>query len=1064
MRRRTLTYADAVRLIGEPESPVVNALGTLAGTGAGVVTAASVGTIDFFALRDQLVGWGHSAVSGLREKLDGLSRFDRTERLVAAHSVLVITSFFEALDTTLGVDLDAADLTAAEQTGLATGTGPAEDYRSMVALLVDKPLPIPTPTRPAEVVAADLTGYYDGLAEAVRTFLTGLAAFERRTDLLDAPDGLSADAVARYTAAFRTLAAEAPEFRVWAAGVDAQATRETVRDLRAELRELLTRPTAVDAVRSGLERLHRAQLRRPILDSDRVPEHVTLPGLGESYVDPSGSVAEAGPSDRPATDEWWLDAKRVDDVPAFLLGHLTTLAAFDAPTVVLGDPGSGKSALTRILAARLTEAGFLAIRVELRSIPGDAPIQTQIEHAVLRSLGEQVSWPEVARRVRPAAPVVILDGFDELLQATGLNRADYLEQVQAFQERESELGRPVAVLVTSRTVVADRARFPRDTAVLRLAPFDESQVEKWLAKWNAANRASLAERGLRPLPAAVALAQGELAGQPLLLLLLALYDAGANALQRAAGDLGQVELYERLFADFIDREVDKRRDGRLREDRSQEVLREWRRLGAVALAILNRGGDVILEAELDHDLPQLLADDDLTVGDGGSGRALTASQLLVGRFFFVHESRATRDTGAPERSFEFLHATFGDYLAARLIVDALVDLTEEWQYLRGRRSRTTLDAGFFFAATSFVTVTRRVPLWEFVRGLLGALAPAQRGACRSLVLELLPEAGFPQPTWSVAEYEPRRKPFAARHAAFSANLMCFAVLLADGPVRADELAGGPSPDAWRQLSLLWRSQLDLQDRGRLWRSFRVAWRYDADPTWLEVRLEDGAPVSVYESLPWPTDDPPAPGRDWETPDVEIPAEDYFGEALRRAAFHQTSIDMRETVYGVMTAWPLAESFFFDFGSRPPLLDPTGVLQQLLLVPPERHDPALRAELFEFALEIGHGRRYQRAVLRQLAEEPAMAARTVDLIHLLGHEAVTEELVLFARVVAALVTFDEEAARDLMSSWSGYLHGYGGPWPTDAGEVFRGALAGEGLGVPEWVEGIISHGRSNNRVE
>ncbi|MFI5954579.1 NACHT domain-containing protein [Cryptosporangium sp. NPDC051539] len=1066
MSRRSLTYADAVRLIGDPESPAITTLGRLGGAGAGVVTAVSVGTIDFFALRDELVRWGHTAVAGLREKLGGLSRFDRTERLVAAHGVLVVTSFFEALDeglSNLGVDLEAAELTAAEQVALATGDGPARNYAGLIVSFLETPLPIPSPAHPAEAVAEELAAYYRGLADDLIRFLLRLAAFEGRQQALDLTleTGLVDRAVARYTAAYRALAAEAPEFRVWAAGVDASATREAVRSsgdvLRAdlaELRALVTRPTAADAVRTGLERLHRAQLDRPILATDRVPEHVTLPRLHQSYVDPGGAVAEAGPDDRPATETWWHGAHPVDDVPDFLAAHLTTLAASSAPTVVLGHPGSGKSALAKVLAARLTGNGFLAIRVQLRTVPGDASIQTQIEQALLQSLGESVSWPDVARRAEPALPVVVLDGFDELLQATGLNRSDYLEQAQAFQEREAELGRPVAVLVTSRTVVADRVRFPLGSVVVRLAPFDSFRVGRWLDTWNTVNRASLAERGLRPLPVEVALTHGELARQPLLLLLLALYDAGANALQAAGGDLGQVELYERLFADFVDREVDKRRDGRSAEDRQAEIAREWRRLGAVALAVLNRRGDVILDAELDRDLPQLLGGDDLTAGNSDPrGHALTASQLLVGRFFFVHEATATRDTGAPERSFEFLHATFGDFLAARLIVDALVDLADARAYQR-RRFRAELDGGFLFAATSFVTVARRAPLWDFVRGRIAALAPEVRRSCRELVLELLPEAGFPPRTWSVADYEPRREPFAARHAAFSANLVCFAVLLAEGPVRADELAGGSSPVAWRQLSLLWRSQLDLVDRGRLWRVFRVAWHFEDDPAWLEVRLEDGSDVSVYESLPWPTDGRLVGGSEWVIPDVRVPADSEPGEMLRRAAFVQTTVDMRETVYGVMPAWPLAGSSRMNFSpDAPVLLDSAGIVQQVVLVPPERFDHEIRRHLVQKALMTGHGR-YRRAVLHALADEPATLRGSGfrDYLGILHPGTFAEDLPLLARIIAASCADPSGAgtAKNLIATWSDVLADHAISWPDGAEQTFRLAFDGAGLTWPPWL--------------
>jgi len=56
--------------------------------------------------------------------------------------------------------------------------------------------------------------------------------------------------------------------------------------------------------------------------------------------------------------------------------------------------------------------------------------------------------------------VVLLDGFDELLQATGVSQSDYLLKLARFQQREADQGRPVIVLVTSRTAVADRVRYP----------------------------------------------------------------------------------------------------------------------------------------------------------------------------------------------------------------------------------------------------------------------------------------------------------------------------------------------------------------------------------------------------------------------------------------------------------------------------------------------------------------------------------------------------------------------------------------------------------------------------
>jgi predicted kinase len=748
-------------------------LAAASGAAAAAITVGSLGGNDIFALRGELVAWGNAAVNGLRERVTGIRRFDRTQRLVAAHAIIVVTAFYEALDAVLAdhpdIDLPAVALTPGEQVAIATSTAAHSHYAEVVQALIETPPPMPAPHSPFETTIKAIEGYFTDVAVSFGNFLKGLSAFDGRerrvrATLLAVLNELVRVAVERYTQAYRALITQAPEFGVWVGMVDAQATRtllrESLADMSAQLNDLraASNAAAVDAVLAGLGKQYRAGLDKPILASAHLPAHVVLPSLGRGYINPHARVAVAGPTDFPAAEGWWEDrSTAVDDVEGFLLAHLTSLEAVITPLVVLGQPGSGKSAMTRTLAARLPAADFLVIRVELRNVPADSSIQSQIEHALLQMLGERISWPELARRAGDALPVVVLDGFDELLQATGVNRADYLDQIRQFQQREEELDRPVAVLVTSRTVVADRARFPANSVVLRLEPFDEPQVRAWLEIWNAHNAAGLQARGLQLLSVETVLAHGELASQPLLLLLLALYDAGANALRTAAEDIGRVDLYERLFADFVEREVHKQNQALTDDKRNNEIAAEWRRLSAVAVATLNRGGDVILDAELNEDLPHLLWPTDLRPAPADSpNRALTVSQIMVGRFFFIHESRATRDTGGPERSFEFLHATFGDFLAARQIVASLVDLAEERIHQRQRQG--VVDPGPLYAATSFVTITRRPPLWEFCRGLLDRLDQPQRRICRELVLVLLPDAGFAHPTWTKGDYEPRRTP------------------------------------------------------------------------------------------------------------------------------------------------------------------------------------------------------------------------------------------------------------------------------------------------------------------
>jgi hypothetical protein len=922
MRTRRLTYADAVQILDSEQSRIATMIGRIAAVVATGGTLATAGTLDFFASRDDFVKWGRHVGAGLADRIHGLRRFDRTERLTAAHAVLVITSFFEAFDEYLERTspdvLRMLNLDRAEQVAITGREWPGESYTKLVAALVDSELPMPTSYKPFETACAELQINYTTLLHRTVAFVDGLQPVDGWEH--GPPSGIHEEvppaAVRRYVDGYRALMAQAPEFAMWAVGIEHGATRDVVRTSIADVLDrlatldtgmrgidaLLTRlanDTPVEATRAGLAARYRAQLDRQVLATSGSPTHVNLPTLGEGYVNPRGRIATAARTDLPATETWWQDKPLFDDLQQFIVGWLTSVEAVAAPLVVLGQPGSGKSLFTRILSARLPTADFLAVRVELRNVPADAPVQVQVEEALYQEVGERISWPELVRHAGDALPVILLDGFDELLQATGMNRADYLEQVQAFQLREAELGRQVAVVLTSRTVVADRARFPQGAAVVRLEPFDERQVHTWLGVWNRVNEAGLAARGLRPLDVVTVLRHREIATQPLLLLLLALYDAGDNALQRAGAGLGRVELYERLFDDFAGREVDKHARWQSAQQRRAAMDAELRRLSAAAVAMLNRTGDVITEAELDLDLPHLLRPGDFMVASsGGPSRALTAGQLLVGRFFFIHESRAVRDTGGPEKSFEFLHATFGEFLAAKGFVDALVDLAAEREH-QLRRDQLSYDAGYFYAIASFVTVMRRTPVRDFCQGFLARLPAGERRRCRDLVLDLLPKAAFPQTTWSHQEYQPHRRPFAARQATFTATLVWFAVVLSDGPLNAAELVGRPAAAAWRHQALLWCSQLEPEDWQSIWQTFRVSWSDEAGDL-LQVALEDGSDVSLHRSLPWPPDDPTSnvTSARQENFDLVVPHDTRFGRMLRRSAFAQTSIDAREYLYAL----------------------------------------------------------------------------------------------------------------------------------------------------------------------
>ncbi|MEJ3745328.1 hypothetical protein WEI85_48305 [Actinomycetes bacterium KLBMP 9797] len=839
---KRLRYADAVRLLGGESKSVA----VLDGLATGVIAAAAVpvpAVLGLLDAKNELVKLGHKLIGGLAERRSGLSRHGRTERLAAAHEVIAVTAYFEALgEAELPVPFGELELTRDEQSKL--GGGP------LVRRAFEERWPGPWPEEAREVYLATLHRQYRALSQDVLRFVEGLAVWERLGDtkrraFAAALEGVPDRAVTRYEELIRQLAVDFPEVAFWLREREHRATRAELRRLGAALDEVggvlaaISTGRVPDDRRAALARAYQAELSRPVAASGDVPAGLRMPALDEAYLTPRYRAAWIDPRSRPSDEAWWSDMPVRDDFERFLIGYLTSPRAVEAPLLVLGQPGSGKSLLTKVLAARLPAADFLPVRVVLRDVSAVAGVQDQIEHAIRAATGERLEWPALVRSAGDALPVVLLDGFDELVQATGVSQSDYLVKVAEFQRREADQGRPVVVLVTSRTSVADRATTPDRTAAVRLEPFDEERVAAWLAVWNSLNAGHLAAHGLTPLTAETALHHRELAEQPLLLLMLALYDADGNALQRLGAELRRDELYERLLGSFAAREVTKHRPGVPERELGRLVEQELRRLALVGFAMFNRGTQWITEADLAHDLRAVLgapppaAPDQLRAPLGGA-------EIVLGRFFFVHRARALRDEHTLE-TYEFLHATFGEFLVARLT----------WQVLRdiaAREAASTLSLGagqvdddLLHALLSCAALTARAPIVEFLGGLMARLSTEERADLADLLLRLFRAAHQQRPARRFEEYGPRLH-VPLKHAVYSANLLVLAVCAA-GTVRGSELFGGRPGDVidhWHGEALLWRSQLDPEGWTSLVETLALERFFDGERRDIALSIDDGS--------------------------------------------------------------------------------------------------------------------------------------------------------------------------------------------------------------------------------
>lgn len=815
----------------------------------------------------------------------------------------MVTAYLEAQEETeLPLWFTDLELTKTERVAMTDQTSRlGNDTTHLISVLLSTPIGLPEPQLPYESYLFKLRGHvYLKFASEFLSFVEGLSVWHGLTEsdrsrFAADLDGVVNRACDRYEELFRRLAADSPEVACWANLRDHQATRTEVRNLGIALAGLERTLTAIslgsvpDERRASLTCAYRAELERPIVESGDVPAGLRIPTLGQAYVTPRFRAQQVNGGARPSDESWWENAPIRDDLEEFLIGHLTSPQASGVPLLVLGQPGSGKSVLMRVLAARLPAPDFLPVRVALREVPAAADLQDQIEHAIRKATGERLDWPALVRSAGDALPVVLLDGFDELLQATGVTQTDYLAKVATFQRREEEQGRPVVVVVTSRTSVADRARAPEDMVGLRLEPFDPDRVRAWLKSWNAANAGHFAACGLAPLSPEVVLAHRELAQQPLLLLMLALYDAGGNALQQVEVDLPRAELYERLLRSFARREVVKHRPELPDRDLDRAVEDELRRLSVVAFAMFNRGSQWVAESDLDADLLALpLFGSSATAAAGSDLRApLRAAEIVIGRFFFVHRARASRDDTQLE-TYEFLHATFGEFLVSRLIWQVVLDIAAREAASTMWLGTAPVDDVLLHALLSFAVLSVRAPIIGFLTEMAANLNQFNRNNLAALLVRLFRVVHQPRPARGYPGYEPQLLAVPAKHAVYSANLVLL-VVCATGSVKGSELYGTQANvvTSWHSQALLWRSQLTTEEWSSLVETFALKRLWCGEHRDVRLTLDDGTFRPPAVDLYWTYDESPDSPNRGISRAFAFPA--HHADALHRRANFQCGI-------------------------------------------------------------------------------------------------------------------------------------------------------------------------------
>ncbi|WP_027085208.1 NACHT domain-containing protein [Cohnella panacarvi] len=387
----------------------------------------------------------------------------------------------------------------------------------------------------------------------------------------------------------------------------------------------------------------------------------------QMYIPQSYTLIQySGKSKNYLSSEFWEDASngivRGENIGSQLHRSLMEPLNAHKPILILGNPGAGKSMLSQMLASQLCDhKDFVPFFIKLRDVRSShSDVKSHIDEGLKQSIeaGAAVDWFDWAKEFQNRIPVVILDGFDELLQVSATELNGYLTKIQQFQEKAYDMHNIcLRVIITSRLSIMQEVRIPEGTIIIKLNSFDKKRKDQWVERWNRIQR----KDGFKRFQIPENEHMEELSKEPLLLLLLAIYDYQHSELQEDAkdADFNRSKLYDKLFIKFTLRQLNKDQDfidlTLLQQEKEMENFRL--RIGLIAFMMF-------IHDETSHSGKDLTKE----LQEFGLGDHELDAKKIFGGFFFIHENKATGQTGNELYHYEFLHKTFGEFLTADFLL------------------------------------------------------------------------------------------------------------------------------------------------------------------------------------------------------------------------------------------------------------------------------------------------------------------------------------------------------------------------------------------------------------
>lgn len=354
--------------------------------------------------------------------------------------------------------------------------------------------------------------------------------------------------------------------------------------------------------------------------------------------------------------EHGLSLDRGRDPRAKAISTVLDLAGRLDRTVLLGDPGGGKTTAANVLANVFASdaARRIPFLVTLREYAAKTPPEWSVAGHIEHNLETLYQSPAprglVERLLLTGRAVVIFDGLDELLDTS--RRRDVSERVEQFCSAY-----PLTpVLVTSRLVGYDQARLDEQFNCYRLGGFGAREVAEYAGKWFAS------QEGFTPAEAEAKaksfLAESEsvpdLRSNPLLLALMCILYRGAGSLPG-----GRAGIYARC-AELLLRRWDEHRD-LYRQVRADHLVEPTIRYLAWWLFTREDSRAEVTERELVAKAAEFLYERGYESLEEARAAAREFVEFCRGRLWVFSDAGTTADG---EKLYGFTHRTFLEYFAA----------------------------------------------------------------------------------------------------------------------------------------------------------------------------------------------------------------------------------------------------------------------------------------------------------------------------------------------------------------------------------------------------------------